>query len=106
MGKKKTRFQWERDAPEEEEAVAETPSRRDLKRDDNKYKALAKRLLALTDEERAELSLSAHIEDALSEVRRLKSKRGVRGGLRRQVQRVATLLRQEDYESIVGALSE
>ena len=103
MGRKKTRFQWDSESTDEEEV--ELPSRRDLK-EDNRYKAAAKSLLGLKPERWSQLPLSDELHEALLEVHRLKQKGNVRGGLRRQVNRVATVLRQDDLESILAAMEE
>ena len=104
MGRKKTRFQWDSETAEED--ALELPSRRELKREDNRYKAAVKSLLALKTERWAELPLSDESHQALLEARRLKQKGNVRGGLRRQVNRVATVLRQDDLEAILAALEQ
>ena len=45
MGRKRTRFQWDSETADED--ALELPSRRELKREDNRYKAAVKSLLAL-----------------------------------------------------------
>ena len=52
------------------------------------------------------MPLSDESHQALLEARRLKQKGNVRGGLRRQVNRVATVLRQDDLEAILAALEQ
>lgn len=104
MGKKKKGFQWSADDPEPE--FEHRPSRRDLKREDNARKRLVKELLAAGPRRWDTLSLSKPLRDALDEAHRLKSKGGVRGGLRRQLLAVTAALRNEDAEAISEALAE
>ena len=102
LGRKKTRFQW--DSSEEENAVEELPSRRKLKDLDNEYKKIVKRLLVLRPEDLSEIPMSDDLRDAIHEARKLKARKNVKGGLRRQVMRVATLLRQDDLDAVRTAL--
>ena len=76
MGKKKTRFQWEREPSQTE--VEERPSRRSLKREDNLHREMAKVLIDLSAEQWDRLPLSESLRDALEEARRLKFMTGVR----------------------------
>ena len=63
-----------------------------------------KRLLAMKPERWRGLPLSEDTLEALLEAHRLKVKGNVRGGMRRQVQRVATMLRQDDLDSVLAAI--
>jgi ribosomal 50S subunit-associated protein YjgA (DUF615 family) len=102
MGKKKTVFQW--DSEELENDVEEPPSRRSLKREDNEHKTLVKALVALKPHQWKPLPMSDACREALAETYRLKTKKGVRGGLRRQMLRMAAVLRDEDIEAIQKAM--
>lgn len=104
MGKKKKGFQWSEDAPEP--PVDLRPSRRALKREDDARKRLVKELLTLGPLGWKGLDLSEPLQAALEEAHRLKSKGGVRGGLRRQLLAVAAALRNEDTDSITEALRQ
>ena len=102
MGRKKARFQW--DSAEEETDGETIPSRRQLKDQDNEYKKVVKQLLALPHDQLRDLPLSDAVRDALMEARQLKTRKNVKGGLRRQIQRVGTLLRYDDLEAVQTAL--
>jgi len=102
MGRKKTVFQW--DSEKSEEDVEERPSRRSLKREDNEHKTLVKALVALKPDQWASLPMSDACREELAETYRLKTKKGVRGGLRRQMLRMAAVLRDEDIEAIQQAM--
>ena len=120
MGRKKTRFQWDREEAAAEAALEAAqaemrhvdedpddlsrPSRSDLKREDNKYKVLVKELLALRVYKLEAIPMSDALREALIEVHRLRAKGGVRGGMRRQLRRASTLLREDDYEAIMAAM--
>ena len=106
MGKKKTRFQWEREPAEVDEETEERPSRRALKREDNRRKETVKELLELGPEHWKALPMSEDLREALKEARRLMNMVGAREGQRRQIQRVATILRQDDHEAITEALKK
>jgi ribosomal 50S subunit-associated protein YjgA (DUF615 family) len=102
MAKKKQGFQWHRD--QQEAKVEDRPSRRDLKQEENERKLLVKALLAVGPTGWVALPMSDALRDGLDELRRLHSKGKVRGGLRRQVLRVAALLRDEDVQAITDAM--
>jgi ribosomal 50S subunit-associated protein YjgA (DUF615 family) len=65
---------------------------------------MAKVLIGLSPEQWDRLPLSEDVRGALEEAHRVKSMTGVREGLRRQTQRVMTMLRQDDHEAITEAL--
>ncbi len=102
MGRKKTRFQW--DSATADEWEEDVPSRRQLKQEDNKLKATVKELLSLRPETWGRIPLSEPLLEALKEARALKKRGNVKGALRRQTNRVSTLLRQDDVEAIQAAL--
>ena len=104
MGRKKTRFQW--DSAQEEDLVEEVPSRRQLKDQDNEYKVVVKQLLALRPHELSGLPLSDGLREAIAEAQKLKARKNVKGGLRRQIMRVGTLLRLDDLEAVKNALAQ
>ena len=122
MGRKKTRFQWDREEAAAEAALEAAqaemrhvdedpddlsrPSRSDLKREDNKYKVLVKELLALRQHQLNAIPMSEELREALDEVHRLRAKGGVRGGMRRQLRRASTILRQDDYDAILRAMQK
>jgi ribosomal 50S subunit-associated protein YjgA (DUF615 family) len=104
MGKKKTRFQWDSETADEWEE--DLPSRRQLKQEDNKLKVAVKELLSLRPELWSQLPLGESLREALEEARALKKRGNVKGALRRQTNRVSTLLRQDDFEAIQEALTK
>ena len=104
MGRKKTVFQWERDAPVREEV--ERVSRGHHKRDEQSRKALLKRLLNLGAGERAALPMSEELQEAFDEALRVKEKKRGKSGYRRQLLHIASLIRAEDAAAIEAALDE
>ena len=106
MGKKTTRFQWERDAPEtdEEDNSPPPPSRAQLKREERQLKQLVKQLLELGDGQIQRLPISEDLQEALIDAKRLLEKTSGRSGYRRQLLRVAGLLRVEEIDAVKAAL--
>jgi len=103
MGKKKkTSFQWERDAPEVVEV--ERPSRSQLKREEESRKELVMQLLALSESELARLPISDALRGSLATAVRLQDSRTARAGYRRQLRHAAGLLRLSDVEAIAAAM--
>jgi len=104
----KKEYQWVRDR---KDRTPDPTTRRDIsrserKRDQSKVDALALSLLALPEAHLNQMNLSADLRACIQEAKRLESKPGVRGGLRRQKLRLAGLVRREDEETIAALLEE
>lgn len=98
MGRKKTEFEWERDAPEPE--VVERPSRGQLKRDEKELKQFVKQLIDAGPGRWKKLPISEEFLEALVDAHRLQQKKSGRSGFRRQLLRIGSLLRIEDIEAL------
>jgi ribosomal 50S subunit-associated protein YjgA (DUF615 family) len=98
MARKK--FQWSRDEdnPEGEFHFTERRSWSDRDQENKKVVGLAKALVRLRPSAYGEVELSADVRQAVGEARRLRAKGNVKGGMRRQMLKVATVLREQDEE--------
>jgi ribosomal 50S subunit-associated protein YjgA (DUF615 family) len=100
MARKK--FQWSRDDddPEGKGEFHFTPrsSWSEQDRSNKRVVALAKALVKLKPSAYAEIVLSEEVRVAVDEAKRLKAKGNVKGGMRRQMLMVGTVLRAEDEE--------
>jgi ribosome-associated protein len=105
MGRKKTVFEWQRDAPEEEEQEGRA-SRGNAKREEQVRKELVKQLLSLSARERGRLPLSEVVLEALDEVSRMQGQKRRHSSHRRQMLHIAGLLRYEELEPVRAALAK
>lgn len=94
-------MRFEDDAPEQADEDF-GPSRSQRKREAHALKDLGQQLVDLAPERLAELPLSDRLREAVAECRRIKA----HGGRRRQLQRIAKLLRAEDAAPIEQALED
>jgi ribosome-associated protein len=83
----------------DDEAVL-PPSKSSRKRAALAMQALGKHLVAMREQERAQLPLSESLREAIAEARRLTR----RGALSRQFQYIGKLMRDEDVPAIEAAL--
>ncbi len=108
MARKK--FQWSRDDedPEGEGEFHFTPrsSWSDQNNTNKRIVALAKGLVKLRAANYGELDLSDEVRVAVDEAKRLKTKGNVKGGMRRQMLMVATVLRAEGEEVLDRIVEE
>ena len=108
MARKK--FQWSRDEddPEGEGDFHFTPrsSWSDQDRTNKRLVALSKALVKLQPSNYGELELSEEVRTAADEARRLKTKGNVKGGMRRQMLMVVTVLRAEDDETLANIMKD
>ena len=100
MARKK--FQWSRDDenPEGEVHFTERQSWSDQNKENKRIVGLAKALVRLKPSDLATIELSEPVREAVEEARRLRAKGNVKGGMRRQMLLVATVLRAEDDEAL------
>jgi ribosomal 50S subunit-associated protein YjgA (DUF615 family) len=98
MARKK--FQWSRDEEDAEGEFhfTERSSWSDRNRANKRIVALAKALVKLKPSALGEMPLSDEVRASVNEAKRLKAKGNVKGGMRRQMLLVATVLRAEDEE--------
>ena len=107
MGKK-TKFQWTRDEdnPEGVVHITERQTWADQKRTTKRITALALALSKLKPEKLDKLTLTDEVRDALMEAYRLRTKGGVKGGLRRQMLHVSSVIRGQDPEELTRLFEE
>ncbi|HMA11117.1 MAG TPA: ribosome biogenesis factor YjgA [Steroidobacteraceae bacterium] len=86
------------DEPDDDAALP--PSKSSRKRAAHAMQKLGERLVAMREQERAQLPLSETLREAITEARRLTS----RGALARQFQYIGKLMRDEDVPAIEAAL--
>ena len=100
MARKK--FQWSRDEenPEGEVHFTERQSWSEQDKENKRIVGLAKALVRLKPSALGGIELSGPVREAVEEARRLRSKGNVKGGMRRQMLLVATVLRAEDDETL------
>lgn len=98
----KKKFQWTRneDDPAGDLHFADRPNRTDRKKEANRLDALVGTLVKMRPDELLRVTLSEPAQAAVKEARRLKAKRGVKGGMRRQLLFVAGVLRLEEDEDL------
>ncbi len=98
MARKK--FQWSRDDenPEGEFHFTERKSWSEQNKNNKRVVGLAKTLVRLKPSAFGALQLPSDVRDAVGEGRRLRSKGNVKGGMRRQMLLIATVLRGEEDE--------
>ncbi len=107
MGKKKAKFQWTRDE-HNPEGVVHLKERQTWAVQDQSNKrivALALALSKLKAEKVETLTLDEDLRETLEEALRLRSK-GVRGGMRRQMLLLATVIRSQDPEDLERLFEE
>ena len=104
MGKK-TKFQWTRDEQNPEGVVHITERRTwaDQKKESKRISALALALSKLKPEKRAKLTLNEDVRDVLDEAYRLRTQGKARGGLRRYMLHVTSVIRKQD-PAVLSAL--
>ena len=100
MARKK--FQWSREDgdPEGECHFTERSSWSEQDKEKKRFVTLARHLVRLTPRKLNELSLSEELVAVVNEAKRLRAKGRVKGGLRRQMLLVSTVLRQQDPEAL------
>ncbi len=104
MAKKK--FQWEADSGEPRDQQPAPRGRTERKREANAVEQLVRDLLDLPVYERQELPLEPEVLEGLREIERLLAKGTVRGAMRRQRLRVASLLRPADLDALRDAMPQ
>ena len=100
MARKK--FQWSRDEDNPEGVVhfTERGSWSDQDRANKRIVSLSKALVRLKASALGELELSEEVRAAVAEARRLRVKGNVKGGMRRQMLQLTSVLRAEDEEAL------
>ena len=98
------KFQWTRneDDPAGDLHFAERANRTDRKKEADRLDALVRTLVKMKPDQLTRVPLSEPVQAAVQEARRLKAKRGVKGGMRRQLLFVAGVLRQEEEEDLTA----
>ena len=99
MGKK-TKVQWTRD-DEYREGIVHTAERRtwaDQKKDSKRISALGLALSKLKPEKLDQLNLPEDVREVLDEAFRLRNKGRAKGGLRRHMLRVTSVIREQTPE--------
>ena len=107
MGKKKAKFQWSRDE-DNPEGVVHIKERRTWSDQDQSNKriiALALALSKLKPEKIAKLTLEQDLKDTLEEALRLRNK-GVKGGMRRHMLLLASVIRDQEPEDLERLFKE
>ena len=106
MARKK--HQWTRgeDAPEGELHYTERATWASHRKASRQVADLAKELVRLKTERLEQLGLSEALRDAIDEAHRLKRKGSVRGGMRRQMLFVASVIRSEDPAEMLELISK
>ena len=101
MGKKK-KFQWTRDDenPEGIVHITERQTWADQDKQNKRITALALALSKLKPEKFEKLTLQEDVHDALIETHRLRTKGRVKGGLRRQMLQLASVIRKQEPEHL------
>jgi ribosomal 50S subunit-associated protein YjgA (DUF615 family) len=101
VGKKKAKFQWTRDEnnPEGVVHLKERQTWSDQDQSNKRIVALALALSKLKSEKLETLTLEDDLRETIEEAFRLRSK-GVRGGMRRHMLLLASMIRGQDTEHL------
>ena len=101
MGKKKAKFQWTRDEhnPEGVVHLKERQTWADQDQSNKRIIALALALSKLKPEKLETLTLEEDLRETIEEAFRLRSK-GVRGGMRRHMLLLASVIRDQEPEDL------
>jgi ribosomal 50S subunit-associated protein YjgA (DUF615 family) len=101
VGKKKAKFQWSRDENNPEGVVhfKERQTWSDQDQSNKRIIALALALSKLKPEKLEKLTLEQDLQDTINEALRLRNK-GVKGGMRRHMLLLASVIRDQDPEDL------
>ena len=100
MARKKHQWTRDEDSPEGEVHYTERATWSSQKKASQKIAELAKDLVKLKAEALDKLPIPEAVRDAIDEAHRLKKKGSVRGGMRRQMLHLASVIRSHDIDEV------
>jgi len=106
MARKKHQWTRSEDSPEGEIHYTERATWASQKQASRQIADLAKALVRLKAERLDALPLSEDLRDAIDEAHRLKRKGSVRGGMRRQMLFIASIIRKEDPTDTIELIAK
>ena len=104
MARKKHQWTRDDDSPEGEVHYSERATWASQKKASQKIADLAKELVKLKPEALDKLPIPEAIRDAVDEAHRLKKKGSVRGGMRRQMLHLASVIRSQDVDEVTDLM--